>query len=202
MAEQDRHKGGLDRAREEFLFMSIKELVVELSEQTLKSDALLAETASGGKPEVTIGRLLCIPANDEADEITAAMLAQLLEQTGHPAISFSLDASAQQTVGLMNPAENDTICISALPPFAFARARSLSREIQMRYPRARVIIGVWGFTGDTERAMQRFQPSRPDKLVTSLADAVNFVVDGDAAMKKKTGSADIEAASLTPRYPR
>lgn len=199
MAEQDRHKGGLDRAREEFLFMSIKELVVELSEQTLKSDALLAETASGGKPEVTIGRLLCIPANDEADEITAAMLAQLLEQTGHPAISFSLDASAQQTVGLMNPAENDTICISALPPFAFARARSLSREIQMRYPRARVIIGVWGFTGDTERAMQRFQPSRPDKLVTSLADAVNFVVDGDAAMKKKTGGADIEAASLTPR---
>jgi len=199
MAEQDRHKGGLDRAREEFLFMSIKELVVELSEQTLKSDALLAETASGGKPEVTIGRLLCIPANDEADEITAAMLAQLLEQTGHPAISFSLDASAQQTVGLMNPAENDTICISALPPFAFARARSLSREIQMRYPRARVIIGVWGFTGDTERAMQRFQPSRPDKLVTSLADAVDFVVDGDAAMKKKTGSADIEAASLTPR---
>jgi len=198
MAEQDRHKGGLDRAREEFLFMSIKELVVELSEQTLKSDALLAETASGGKPEVTIGRLLCIPANDEADEITAAMLAQLLEQTGHPAISFSLDASAQQTVGLMNPAENDTICISALPPFAFARARSLSREIQMRYPRAKVIIGVWGFTGDTERAMQRFQPSRPDRLVTSLADAVKFVVGEDAPTKKEDGSADIEASSLTP----
>ena len=45
MAEQDRHKGGLDRAREEFLFMSIREMVVEFSEQTLKSDALLAETA-------------------------------------------------------------------------------------------------------------------------------------------------------------
>jgi len=199
MAEQDRHKGGLDRAREEFLFMSIKELVVELSEQTLKSDALLAETASEGKlPEAIIGRLLCIPANDEADEITAAMLAQLLEQAGHPAISFSLDASAQQTVGLMNPAENDTICISALPPFAFARARSLSREIQMRYPRAKVIIGVWGFTGDTERAMQRFQPSRPDRLVTSLADAVKFVVGEDAPTKKEEGSADIEASSLTP----
>src|SRR5207253_1770104 len=137
------------------------------SEQALKSDALVAETASEGKlPESTGGRLLCIPANDEADEITAAMLAQLLEQAGHPAISFSLDASAQQTVGLMKPAENDTICVSALPPFAFARARSLSRELQMRYPRARVIIGVWGFTGDTDRAMQRFQPSRPDKLVT------------------------------------
>jgi predicted PurR-regulated permease PerM len=161
MAEQDRHKGGLDPVREEFLFMSIKELVVELSEQTLKSDALLAETASETKlPDATGGRLLCIPANDEADD--------------------------------------DTICISALPPFAFARARSLSRELQMRYPRAKVIIGVWGFTGDTERAMQRFQPSRPHKLVTSLADAVKFVVDPDDVTKKKTGSADIEATSLTP----
>jgi hypothetical protein len=199
MAEQDRHKGGLDRAREEFLFMSIKELVVELSERTLKSDAMLAETASEGKmPEVMGGRLLCVPASDEADEITAAMLAQLMEQAGYPAVSFSLDVSAQQTVGLMNPAENDILCISALPPFAFARARSLSRELQMRYPRAKVIIGVWGFTGDTERALQRFQPSRPDKLVTSLADAAKFVVDADAAVKKKTGRADIEATSLTP----
>ena len=40
-----------------------------------------------------------------------------------------------------------------------------------------MIVGVWGFTGDTEHAVERFQPSRPDKLVTSLADAVKFVVD-------------------------
>ena len=98
----------------------------------------------------------------------------------------------------MNPAENDTFCISALPPSRLRAPEALSRELQMRYPRAKVIIGVWGFTGDTERAMQRFQPSRPHKLVTSLADAVKFVVEGDAAMKKKTGSEDIETSSLTP----
>jgi hypothetical protein len=33
---------------------------------------------------------------------------------------------------------------------------------------------VWGFNGDTERALQRFQPKRPDKLVTSLGDAVAY----------------------------
>ena len=48
----------------------------------------------------------------------------------------------------------------------------------MRFPRAKVIIGVWGFAGDAERALQRFQPSRPAKLVTSLAEAVKFVVAG------------------------
>ena len=43
MAEQDRHKGALDRTREEFLFMSIKEMVVEFSERTHEADAANAE---------------------------------------------------------------------------------------------------------------------------------------------------------------
>ena len=199
MAEQDRHKGTLDSTREAFLFMSIKEMVVEFSERALKADAVSADAASERKsPEASAGRVLCIPANDEADEITAAMLAQLLEQAGYAAISFSLDALVQNAVGFMQPADDDTFCVSALPPFAFASARTLSRELQLRYPRSKVIVGVWGFADDTERAMQRFQPSRPNKLVTSLADAVKFVVDADAAVRKKTGSTAIETSSLTP----
>jgi len=190
MAEQDRHKGALDRTREEFLFMSVKEMVVEFSERTLRADSMLSDAPREEKiPPASLGRVFCVPANDEADEITAAMLAQLLEQAGYAAVSFSLDATQQQAVGFMNPAENDTFCISALPPFAFARARTLSKELQMRFPKAKVIAGVWGFTGDTERAMQRFQPSRPNKLVTSLAEAVQFVVDADPAAARRTESA-------------
>jgi hypothetical protein len=187
MAEQYRHKGALDPAREEFLFLSIKEMLVEFSEKTLTSDAANAEAARERLPverttECSPGRVLCLPAHDEADEITAAMLGQLLEQAGYAAISFSLDPSLQHMVGLMDPTENDTFCVSALPPFAFARARTLSRQLQLRFPRTKVMIGVWGFTGDTERALQRFQPSHPDKLVTSLADAVKFVVDANKAV--------------------
>lgn len=197
MAEQDRHKGGLDRTREAFVFMSVKEMVVEFSERTLKTNTLLAD-GQEKVPEPSVGRVFCVPANDEADEITAAMLAQLLEQDGYAAVSFSLDAAQQQAVGLLNPTENDTFCVSALPPFAFARARTLSKELQVRFPSAKVIVGVWGFAGDTERAMQRFQPSRPNKLVTSLAEAVKFVADADPAAVRKTESAAIVATSLTP----
>jgi hypothetical protein len=178
MAEQDRHKGALDPIREEFLFLSVKEMMAEFSERTLKSDA----ANEGSRPVASSGRVLCLPANDEADEITAAMLAQLLEQAGYPAISFVLDPSLLQTVGLVDPVENDTFCISALPPFAFARARTVSRQLQLRFPRTKMIVGVWGFTGDTERASQCFQPSQPAQLVTSLADAVKFVVDADPRM--------------------
>ena len=187
MAEQDRHKGALDRTREEFVFMSIKEMVVEFSERVLKTDSLLADASREETiPEVSVGRVFCLPANDEADEITAAMLAQLLEQAGCAAVSFSVDAVVQNAIGFMKPTDNDTFCVSSLPPFAFARARTLCRELQLRYPRARVIAGVWGFSGDTQRAMQRFQPSRPAKLVTSLSDAVKFIAGRDSAIGKKT----------------
>ena len=164
LAEQDRHKGALDKTREEFLFLSIKEMLAEFSEQTLRPE-----------PAAPAGRAICLPASDEADEITAAMLAQLLEQTGRAALAFPLDSSLHNSVGLLDPDENDVFFISALPPFAFARARVLARHLQSRFPRTRLVIGVWGFTGDLDKALQRFQPSRPDKLVTTLADAVKFV---------------------------
>jgi predicted PurR-regulated permease PerM len=170
MAEQDRHKGALDKTREEFLFLSVKEMLAEFSEQTLRIEPI------EHSPAAFAGRVICLPASDEADEISAAMLAQLLEQAGCAALAFPLDSSLQHSVNLVAPDEKDVFIISALPPFAFARARTLGRQLQVRFPRTKLVIGVWGFTGDIEKALQRFQPSRPDKLVTSLAEAVKFVV--------------------------
>jgi hypothetical protein len=182
LAEQDRHKGALDPSREEFVFLSIREMLVELSEKTPKSGPATAEVSEEIVVKPSLGRALCLPANDEADEITAAMLAQLLEQAGCAALSFSLEPSLQ-TVGLMNPGKDDTFCIAALPPFAFSRARALSGHLRLRFPHTKTMIGVWGFAGDMERALQRFHPSRPDKLVTSLADAVKFIVEVPAPLE-------------------
>ena len=106
------------------------------------------------------------------------MLGQLAEQSGQAAVAFSFDHSLQQTLNFIEPTEKDTFCISALPPFAFARAIALSRQLRLRFPRTRLMIGVWGFTGDTERALHRFLPTHPDKLVTKLSDAVEFVAGG------------------------
>jgi predicted PurR-regulated permease PerM len=177
MAEQDRHKGALDPAREEFVFLSVREMIAEFSEQTATSAADSDAAADGElerKPPCAAGRVLCLPANDEADEIAAVMLAQLLDQAGCTALSLPLDPSLQHLVAIVEPEPTDMFCISAVPPFAFAGARALTRLLQVRFPRTKIVIGVWGFTGDTERALQRFQPKRPHKLVTSLANAAEF----------------------------
>jgi predicted PurR-regulated permease PerM len=166
LAEVDRHKGALDPVRQEFVFLSIKEMLVEFSEQERKADAPMTPVS---------GRVFALAASDEADEIIAGMLARLLEQAGHTAILLPPGPSLCDAIEALRPDENDTICISALPPFAFSSAIALARQLHIRAPRARLLVGVWGFTGDAARALQRFEPSRPIALVTSLAEALHLV---------------------------
>ncbi len=179
LAEQDRHKGALEPARRDFLFLSLKEMVVEFSEKTVAAgDSLPIEDSARRGTET---RIFVVPASDEADEIAAAMLAQLLDQAGYAAIPFPVDFAGNGRIGIVEPRDSDMFFISAVPPFAFAGAITLVRQLQLRFPRTRVIVGVWGFSGNTERALQRFQQSQPHCLVTSLARAVQFVAESRAA---------------------
>jgi hypothetical protein len=172
MAEQDRHKGAIDAAREEFLFLSINELIVEFSEYQ-PDGASLAEVDAGVRRD---GRIVCLPAHDRADEVTAAMLAQLLEQRGFTTLSFSSGGpSANEVLALIEPRQNDVVCISALPPYAFAPARAMCKQIRERFPKLKVMVCAWGFTGDAQKAKARFERTQPDRLSTSLAEAVEHV---------------------------
>jgi hypothetical protein len=119
--------------------------------------------------------MLCLPAHDQADEITAAMLAQLLEQKGYVALSFPHGTSPIEMLALLDPGENDVICISALPPYAFAPARMICKQMRGRFPRIKLVVGIWGFKGDTEKAKARFERNQPDRLLTSLAQALEQI---------------------------
>jgi hypothetical protein len=178
LAEQDRHKGAIDTTREEYLFLSINDLITELSEYQPAHDSSQPEAAAAdsGKAERLTTRIICLPANDRADEVTAAMLAQLLEQAGHAALSLPIaHASLAEMLALLEIRQDDVICISALPPYAFTPARTMCKLIRERFPKVKLVIGVWGFSGDTEKAKARFERTQPDRLLTSLAQAVEQI---------------------------
>ena len=172
MAEQDRHKGALDPEREEFLFLSLREVLAEYSGSAQNASV---ESVNHRPTLAASGRMLCFPAHDEADEIAAAMLAQLLEQAGQATVSFPVGTSSGNMLDLVAPTANDVFCISSIPPFAFSHARTLNRQLRAKYPQTKILIGVWGFTGEIERALQRFQPMPPDKFVSSLAEALEYL---------------------------
>jgi hypothetical protein len=164
MAEEDRHKGAIDAAREEFLFLSINEMVVELSEN-LQADAT----------DDSNHRIVCLPAHDRADEITSAMLAQILDQKGFATLSFPLGSSLQECLASIGSDPGDVVCISALPPYAFTPARAMCKQIRELSPKLKVVVCVWGFSGDAQKAMARFERTQPDRLSTSLAEALEDV---------------------------
>jgi predicted PurR-regulated permease PerM len=179
MAEQDRHKGALDTTREQFIFLSMKEMIAEFSDYRTEVPASPNDANLEVAPlEIPLrefkGRVLCLPAGDEADEITAAMLAQLLEGQGIPALAFPFGESIQAIFAFIDLQPQDVICVSALPPFAFAEARTIARQCRLKFPKTRVFVGVWGFTGDLKKALDRFEQPRPDQLLTSFASAVDY----------------------------
>ena len=178
LAEQDRHKGAIDTAREEFLFLSINEMIAELSEYQLVRDLPPTEDAAAAlaPAERLAAKVLCIPANDQADEVTAAMLAQLLEQAGHSALSLPIaHASPAEVLALIERRQDDVVCISALPPYAFQPARTMCKLIRDRFPKLKLVIGVWGFSGDLVKAKARFERTQPDRLLTRLAQAIEQI---------------------------
>jgi len=166
LAEQDRHRASIDEKREEFLFLNINEMVAEFSERI----------PSQPPPEgFTGGRVFCVPAHDQADEIAAAMLAQLLEHEGFIALSFPIGDNLEEVLELMQPGEGDLICVSALPPFAFAPARAVCRRIRARFPDMKLAAGIWGFSGDSKKAMARFDRTPPDHLFATFAQVLEYV---------------------------
>jgi predicted PurR-regulated permease PerM len=177
MAEQDRHKGAIDAVREEFLFLSINEMIAEFSEYQVADSASGQDTAPiADAAEDLTARIVCLPAHDRADEITAAMLSQILEQKGFATLSFPVVASSvNEVLAMIEAGRGDVVCISALPPYAFAPARAMCKQIRERFPKLKVVVCVWGFAGDTLKAMTRFERTQPDRLSTSLAEAVAHV---------------------------
>jgi predicted PurR-regulated permease PerM len=200
MAEQDRHRGALTTRREEFLFLSVNEMVAEFSDY--KPEPLPeGETENTNLPSASARveplaqqafkrRILCLPAYDQADEIVAAMLAQVLEQKGYPTIAFPHERSLHELISLLNVGADDVLCVSALPPYAFAPARILCKQLRASFPRATVVVCIWGFTGDSEKAKARFESSQPQRLVTSIGQAVELI-----------GSLDIPAGARTLSQP-
>ena len=134
---------------------------------------LIAEFADGEPAEEeSRGRVVCLPASDRADWITASMLAQLLQQHG-----FEAAVLPERSMLRKGSHPDDVICISALPPFASVRAQALVTRIRARSPHSKIIVGLWGHSGDVEQALSRFGRNQPDRLCTTLEDAVQQTVE-------------------------
>jgi hypothetical protein len=166
LAEQERHRGTLEPSREEFIFLCLNEIIAELADHS--EDA--PKTARSG-------RFFLIPAKDAADEVSGALFAQLLEHAGCAVIS--LPAGSSDELAILEPAAEDVICVSALPPFAFSAAAKLSAKLRGQFPLTKIMVGIWGFPEGREQLLSKLEKSGSLTVATTLSQALEDALKSD-----------------------
>ena len=177
LAEQDRHTNALDETRIRFIFQSTRDLIDELYERPRHSPPAGEEGGSSIPQAIAspIGpSIVCIPARDEADEIVGNMFVQLLQISGHDAHALRVDSFPRtlEEVALLRPA---VICVSALPPYAAAHAKNLCQRLRTSYPKTKVVLGLWEFSGGLANAQDKVGTNCADAIGTSLEQLVSLV---------------------------
>lgn len=223
LAERDRHRGVLDAEREKFIHQVVGSLIDDLEDTPLHPPAEPAEPASvstrimvaagltAAEPEPDpppatpaarpglSPRVLCLPARDEADELAARMLAQVMQKAGFSAKVASVESLASEMVDQVGAADAQVVCISALPPAAIAHSRYLCKRLRARFDKIKVLVGLWNTNGNLLRAQERLACSGTDKVVTLLSEALeeagrfNFPEAVAAAIAPAAGSVTAKA---------
>jgi predicted PurR-regulated permease PerM len=201
LAEEDRHTGVIDDRVADFVAQSTRELIEDLAER------YSAEPRSSGvetylnNPNFVHASIVSIPARDQADELVATMLAQLLQKAGAQNVrALSID-TVENMLTEVERGHFEIVCISALPPFAVGQARSLCKRLHGRFPDLALVVGLWGFAGGVPKAQERIGTACTDAVCTNFSEAffqIQKVVETKGTVGGKQPPAENANATIKP----
>jgi predicted PurR-regulated permease PerM/methylmalonyl-CoA mutase cobalamin-binding subunit len=194
LSERDRHRDRLDKSSAEFIASNTRRIVEELfaepkndlppedgsntHAQTLAAPAQAPHRAPSSNS--TTPKIVCLPARDEADEIVATMLCQLLSRAGFAAECIPLGRTSEMVLRAAQSAPN-IVCISALPPYALSHAKSAYAQLRAHLPETDILLGIWNYQGDLDRLVARVGIAHDHTLVITLAQAVSEISARDSS---------------------
>ncbi len=97
------------------------------------------------------------------------MLAQVLETKSCVVQAVSVTSLASEMVDLVEQRKADVVCVSATPPGAMMHARYLCKQLRRRFPKVKLVVGLWDIQGDLNKASERIGCGAT--VVATLADA-------------------------------
>ena len=161
-AGTDHRLGFLDRERLEFVEQGLSDLLIAVSTDSPTAD----DTAT---------RVCCIPAKAYRDQLAGDMLQQLLNQAGYLVRSAEARMAIGDMIAWIREAKADVACISVVVPSTLIHARYICLKLRLNFPGLKIVVGLWGRSGVTPEIVGPLRDSGADDVVTSLADAVEWV---------------------------
>ena len=181
MAEHDRQAGRLEDGQDQFIYQCLRALIEELGDRHTEAAKAKAEASEPAAAAVdaagptAAGRLvLCIPARDEADEITALMLVQLLKFEGISGRVVSARTLMGEVLEEMETLTPTAICVCAMPPAATSHARYVCKRVLARFADMKVVVGIWN-SPDLDRAQERIRTCGTQHVAATLDNAVQLL---------------------------
>ncbi len=182
LAEEDRHRGKLDETKQQFILQNTRMLVEDMAE---RADDLVVGNSSGkrgrfsntnGQQKIRIEtashvEVVCLPARDEADEISALMLSYLLQKRGISARALASGLSPAGAIEEVAPESLKVACVSAVPPFAYMHTRYLCRRLRSQFPQLKLVSAILTENQPGE-LRQNQSPPVADGTASSLKQAV------------------------------
>lgn len=175
LAERDHHHEVLNETRHRYILQSTRELVEYLGDRQEGQEETsgTAEQPHGlSTQEISV---LCVPARDEADEIVAIMLTQVLERRSIGAKTLAARLTTLETMEDIGQEKVETICVSTLPPLAILHAQYLCRRLRSRFPNLKLVAGLWTIDPQEGNLQKRLATIPADGVVTSLTGAVEQI---------------------------
>jgi hypothetical protein len=119
--------------------------------------------------------VLCVPAQDEPDEIVGLMLMHLLEDQGFGTQCLTAATLASEMVESVKRFPADLVVISALPPRAVSHARYLCLRLQANFRDIPILVGIWTAHGDAKKMQDRISSAASAQLSTNLGEALTRI---------------------------
>jgi len=172
LAVRDSQQDELPESTMAFVHQTMRELIEELGFREGRDRVNGGE--SGGHRAAGRGRVLCVPARDENDELAGMMLAQLLSSTSLEAVAIPA-SGFDDIMGTAISDKPDMVILSSMPPHAIARAHRIFRLLRARNPQLRILVGLWSYAEDMRTMAEKFSREEGVAVATSLPDAVTQV---------------------------
>ncbi|MGH9572810.1 MAG: AI-2E family transporter [Candidatus Acidiferrales bacterium] len=175
-SEQDGHRNELDEETRSFIDSTTRELAEEIvvaHTQGHEVGESVLELQHSTQETVEASKIVCIPARDEADEVVALLVCQLLERRGTNAESLAI-APAVEMVAQAVEIRPEMICISALPPLAIKHTRMLYASMRSQAPDVPIAVCLWNFEGDLHKAASLLHLISRDRVFTSLPEVLRY----------------------------
>lgn len=182
LAQEERHRGRLDDPRQEFLLQHTAQLLDKLADPSAQEPVM-------SQPEPTSlgvmigdheriaepGLIIVVPARDEADELGARMLAQLLVQKGIATRMVASEAVALELGDEMGCDAVRAVCVCAVSAFGYMHARYVCKRLRAQFPRVKIWAAIFN-AGNADELRKR-EPALPaDLIATELKQAVDGII--------------------------